>query len=31
MCHHALESLIMHNRAVVEKNTLQELIASEVI
>ena len=30
MCHHALELLIMHNRTVVEKDTLQELIASEV-
>jgi hypothetical protein len=30
VCHHALELLIMHNRTVVEKDTLQELIASEV-
>ena len=30
LCHHALELLIMHNRTVVEKDTLQELIASEV-
>jgi general secretion pathway protein A len=30
MCHHSLELLIMHNRTVVGKDTLQELIASEV-
>jgi hypothetical protein len=30
MCHHALESLIMQNRSVVEKDVVQELIAAEV-
>jgi general secretion pathway protein A len=30
MCHHALESLIMQNRGVVEKDIVQELIAAEV-
>ncbi len=30
MCHHALESLIMHNRTAVAKDIIQELIASEV-
>jgi general secretion pathway protein A len=30
LCHHALASLIMHNRTVVEKDVIQELLASEV-
>ena len=30
MCHHALESLIMRERTLVEKDLIQELIASEV-
>ena len=30
MCHHALESLIMQSRVVVEKDIIQELIAAEV-
>jgi general secretion pathway protein A len=30
MCHHALESLIMQSRTVVEENIVQELIAAEV-
>ena len=30
MCHHALESLIMRERTLAEKDLIQELIASEV-
>ena len=30
MCHHALESLIIQSRTVVEENIVQELIAAEV-
>lgn len=30
MCHHALESLIMQNRTIVEKDLIEEFIATEV-
>ena len=31
MCHHALESLIMRDRTVVEKDLIEELIATDIL